>query len=56
MICLTLMYQDVAVFAGGLVQIDSVVHGNVVVGAAVPGIVSAFTSTGITAPVFNEKA
>ena len=37
-------------------QVDKAVHGSVAVGVAVPGIVSAFTRTGITAPVFRPKA
>jgi hypothetical protein len=47
--------QDVAVFAGGLVQVDNVVQGSVAVEAGEPEMVSALTNTGITAPVVKPK-
>jgi hypothetical protein len=49
--------QDAVVgLGGGVAQVETVVQGTVAVVGAGPGIVSAFTNTGITAPVLREKA
>jgi hypothetical protein len=43
--------------SGGIVlHVDNVVHGCVAVVGISPWMVSALTSTGITAPVLREKA
>jgi hypothetical protein len=51
---LTRLIQAVVV-AGGVAQVDSVVQGSVAVDAGAPFFVSAFTKTGMTAPVFKEN-
>jgi len=47
--------EEVAVTAGGEVHVHSGVYGCSAIVVAAPSIVSAFTRTGITAPVLNEK-
>jgi predicted membrane protein len=45
----------VVVVPGAVEQVEMVVHGNEVVAGEVPEMVSAFTRTGMTAPVLRPK-